>query len=177
VHEEVTQHLLASLLAGELDLGIIALPVPEERLQVEPLLTEPLLLTLPRRHRLARCRHVTLDELRDERFIVLDEMHCLGDQVLSFCNANGCAPRIACRSAQIATVQLMIGLGQGVSLLPAMAQRVDRSTARTYRALANSQPTRTVAAVWHRQRYHSPVAERFLNDLRAVAREWQRAAR
>jgi LysR family hydrogen peroxide-inducible transcriptional activator len=172
VHEEVTHDLLESVLAGELDLGILALPVNDDRLVVEPLFSEPLYLALPRGHRLTRRRRVTLDDLREERFIVLDEIHCLGQQILTFCNANGCQPRIACRSAQIATVQALIGLNQGVSMLPAMARRVDRGAARVYRSLAEGQPARTIAAVWRRNRYHSHVAERFLQVLRALPRRF-----
>jgi LysR family hydrogen peroxide-inducible transcriptional activator len=168
VHEAVTQQLVEAAAAGELDLAILALPVDEARLQAEPLLTEPLLLTLPAHHRLARRRRITLDDLRDERFILMDEMHCLGEQVLTFCRANGCQPQIACRSAQIATVQSLIAMHQGVSLLPEMAQRADRSHARSYRHLSGRQPTRTVAVIWHRHRYHSLAAERFLVELRAV---------
>jgi LysR family hydrogen peroxide-inducible transcriptional activator len=171
IHEVFTVHLLALLLGGELDLALVALPINEERLKVEPLFTEPLLLAVPRGHRLARCRRVTIEDLAEEQFILLNEMHCLGDQVLSFCHANGCGPRIAFRSAQITTVQLLIGLGLGVSLLPAMAQEADKGSACCYRPLAGSQPTRTVAAVWHRHRYHGPAAETFLAGLRQLAGE------
>jgi LysR family hydrogen peroxide-inducible transcriptional activator len=173
IHEDVTQHLLAATLGGELDLAIVALPINEERLHVETLFSEPLYLALPRRHRLARFKKVTIEDLQTERFIVLDEMHCLGDKVLSFCNANGCQPRIACRSAQITTIQVLIAQGQGISLLPQMARRADVGGAKVYRALAGAQPTRTIAVVWHRHRYHSPVAEFFLKGLREIGRKFK----
>src|SRR5262249_20882218 len=137
VHEDVTRQLLLSVEAGEVDLALVALPVDKERLHVEPLFSEELLLAVPRAHRLARRRKITIDDVRDERFILLNEMHCLGDQVLSFCHAHGCQPRIACRSAQISTVQTMIEMGQGVSLLPAMAEHLDRSKGRIYRSLGD----------------------------------------
>ncbi|HYT93996.1 MAG TPA: LysR substrate-binding domain-containing protein, partial [Gemmataceae bacterium] len=166
VEEDVTQHLLETTAAAELDLAILALPLDDPRLHVEPLLTEPLLLALPAGHRLARRRRVAVDDLHEERFILLSEMHCLGEQVLSFCRTNGCQPRIACRSAQIGTVQALIALGQGVSLLPAMARRAGERGI-VYRALAGS-PARTLAVAWHRHRYHSLAAEQFLADLRAL---------
>jgi LysR family hydrogen peroxide-inducible transcriptional activator len=169
VQEDVTAHLIGDVASGALDLALVALPITDERLQVEALFTEPLLLVLPRRHRLARKRRLTLEDVQDERFILLNEMHCLGEQVLSFCRANGCHPQIACRSAQIATIQSLIALGQGVSLLPALARRADRDGRRVYCPLAGNQPTRTIAAVWHRHRYHSAAAESFLDRLRRLA--------
>jgi LysR family transcriptional regulator, hydrogen peroxide-inducible genes activator len=169
VQEDVTRHLLGTVEEGEIDLALVALPVAGDRLEVEPLFSEPLLLALPPRHRLARKRSVTLEDLREEKFILLGEMHCLGEQVLSLCHAHGCEPRISCRSAQIATIQSMIALGQGVSLLPEMARRADRSSRRVYRVLSGEEPRRTIAVVWRKHRYHSLMAERFLATLRELA--------
>jgi LysR family hydrogen peroxide-inducible transcriptional activator len=171
VHEDVTDHLLRAVEAGELDLALVALPMDEERLHVEPLFSEELLLALPRAHRLARQRKITIDDVRKERFILLNEMHCLSDQVLSFCHAHDCQPRIACRSAQVSTVQTMIEMGQGVSFLPATAEHADRSKGRVYRSLGNDSPHRTVGVIRRRHRYHSPSAERFLEGLRQLAAE------
>jgi LysR family hydrogen peroxide-inducible transcriptional activator len=175
IHEDVTRQLLTNVAAGDLDLALVALPVHDDRVQAEALFTESLLLALPRAHRLARQRRITVDDLGAERFILLNEMHCLGDQVLSFCNAHGCRPWIACRSAQITTIQALIALNQGVSLLPAMAQRVDRDARRVYRPLAGDPPRRTIAVIWRLHRYHSPMAERFLARLRDLTAELQAA--
>ena len=120
---------------------------------------------------MARRRRIAIQDLARERFILLNEMHCLGEQVLNFCRANECQPQIACRSAQLTTVQALIALGQGVSLLPDMARRADGSRALVYRPLAKDQPRRTVAVAWHRHHYHSPLAERFLAELRQWAAE------
>jgi LysR family hydrogen peroxide-inducible transcriptional activator len=171
IHEDVTRQLVTAVVAGDVDLAVIALPIDDDRVQAEALFTEPLLLTVPRTHRLARRRRLTVDDFAAERFILLNEMHCLGDQVLSFCNAHGCQPQIACRSAQITTVQSLIALNQGVSLLPAMAHRADRDKRRVYRPLTGDVPRRTIGVIWRRHRYHSPTAERFLVRLRELAAE------
>src|SRR5262249_59650625 len=143
--EDVTDRLVVAVVEGDLDLALVALPVADDHLQAEPLIAEPLLLAVPPRHELARRRRVTVRDLAGERFILLGEMHCLGEQVLNFCRAHECQPQIACRSAQIATIQSLIALGQGVSILPDMARRADRGHALVYRPLAKDQPRRTVA--------------------------------
>jgi LysR family hydrogen peroxide-inducible transcriptional activator len=172
VQEDVTRNLVAAVVEGDLDLAILALPIAEERLQLEPVLTESLFAALPRGHSLIRRRRITISDLSAERFILLNEMHCLGEQVLSLCRAHDCQPTVACRSAQIATVQALIALGQGVSLIPDMARRADHSHQLVYRAVANEESRRTIAAAWHRHRYHSAAAECFLVDLRAWARKF-----
>lgn len=166
VQEDVTRQLLIATEWGELDLSILALPVASEQLQAEALFTEPLLLCMAHKHPLARRRRLRIEDLREERFIVLSEMHCLGEQVLSYCRGHGLQPRLACRSAQIETVQSLIALKQGVSLLPALARDADPGRRRVYRKLHGDAPTRTIAAVWHRHRYHSAAAEDFLSILR-----------
>ena len=172
LHEDLTEHLSAMLLAGDLDLAVMALPVGDDRLLAEPLVTEPLLLALPRRHRLAARRRPALDDLRDEPFILLSEMHCLGGQVAAVCQQHDL--RVACRSAQIATVQTLIGLGLGVSLLPRMAAAADRAAGRVYRLPAGDGPRRTLALVRHRQRYQGRLARRFAEHLRAAVRARRR---
>lgn len=174
IQEDVTQNLVATIVAGDLDLALVALPIADERIQAEELFTEPLLLTVARNHPLARRRRITLDDFHSERFILLNEMHCLSDQVLSFCKAHGCQPWIACRGEQISTVQSMIAMNQGVSLLPEMARRVDNDKRRVYRPLADHKPQRTVGVIWRQRRYHSPTAERFLERLRVIAGEMKR---
>jgi LysR family hydrogen peroxide-inducible transcriptional activator len=170
VHEDVTQRLLEATVSGEVDLAIIALPIKDERLATEVLLTEPLLLALPPGHALQKKMRIVLEDLREERFIVLGEMHCLSEQVIAFCRTHAYFPKISCRSAQISTIQSLIAIGQGVSLLPAMA----RDNSKIYRSLSDKSLTRTVAVAWHRHRYHASAEQQFLEELRKAARALQR---
>ncbi len=169
VREDVTTQLVQAVVEGELDLAIAALPLADDRLAAEPLLSEPLFVAMCTGHPLTRRKRLTIQDLAGERFILLNEMHCLGEQVINFCRANECQPHIACRSAQIATIQSLIVLKQGVSLLPDMARRADRGRGIVYRPLSKDQPRRTIAVAWHKHHYHSPLAERFLAELRQWA--------
>ena len=56
VREETTDRLLKSCSQGEIDLGILALPIPARYLDVEELFEEELLLVLPPDHPLAENR-------------------------------------------------------------------------------------------------------------------------
>src|SRR5262249_14694530 len=133
IEEDVTPHLLATLVAGDLDLALVALPINDDPIQSQALFTEPFFLSGSSAPRLAKLRQITLDDFTTERFLLPNELHCLSDQVLSFCNDHGCQPWIACRGEQITTIQSMIALNQGISLLPDMARRVDQDKRRVYR--------------------------------------------
>ena len=176
VHEDVTAHLIAALVAGEVDVALMALPIDDERIEIETLFVEPLWLALPFGHALSERKRITAQHLYNEKFIVLGDMHCLGEQVLSFCRTNNCGPRIGCRSAQIATIEQLIIAGHGISLLPEMAlpKSVLKSTPEQrkdspiYRELSEAPPTRTIVAAWHRHRYLSSAAQRFVEQLREI---------
>jgi LysR family hydrogen peroxide-inducible transcriptional activator len=170
VREDVTAALLPALVEGELDLALAALPIDDPHLEAESLLTEPLLLAAPAGHPLARRRKTSVRDLAGERFILLGDMHCLGQQVINYCRAHECQPFIACRSAQISTIQQLIGLGQGVSLLPELARQADATGRVVYRPLADPQPKRTIAIIRHRHYFHSRLALAFLSELRTWAK-------
>lgn len=164
IRENFTAEIIKDSLAGDADVGILALPIDEElsRFVVQPLFSEELLLATSKGHRLSTKKTVTLADLADEPFVLLNEMHCLGDQIVTFCRQHECLPVVTCQSAQLLTVQEMVGLNQGVSLVPEMAARVDRSKNRQYRSLSKNAPKRTIAAIWHKHRVQSPLAKEFV---------------
>ena len=166
IFEDLTAHVIENCLRGELDVGVLALPISDMRLHVKPLFDEELLLALPAGHALARKRRVTTNDLNGQPFILLSEMHCLGQQIVAFCNQESCSPFMVCRSAQLLTVQELVSVGHGVSLLPAMACDFDRHSHRVYRRLHGSAPTRTLAMIWHKQRYQQPPVRRFIEMMR-----------
>ena len=56
IFEDLTAHVIENCLRGELDVSVLALPVSDPRLHVEPLFEEELLLALPAGHPLTRKR-------------------------------------------------------------------------------------------------------------------------
>ncbi|MBN9519584.1 LysR family transcriptional regulator [bacterium] len=168
IHEERTEHLLAALNAGELDVGVMALPVRDERLHVERLFAEPLVVALPAAHRLAARAEVRLADILDEPFILLDDVHCFGDQVLSLCRRGGAEPKVVCRGEQIATLLGMVAAGQGVSVVPEMAAVGDANPGRVYRPMAKPAATRALCAVWHKQRYRPPSLRAFVDVVKGA---------
>ena len=109
-------------LEGELNIGVIASLPDNALLQTEALLTEELLLALPPKHRLLKQRKITLEDVANEPFILMNELHCLGEQIMGFCRQQGCLPVVRCRCAQLLTVQELVALGHGISIVPAMAR-------------------------------------------------------
>lgn len=166
--EDVTSLIVRKLHDCEVDLAILPLPLELTDFEVEPLFDEELFLLLPAGHRLEQRARISIDEIQEEPFILLNDAHCLTGNALGFCQQKRFKPIITSRVNQLATIQELVSLGQGVSLIPAMARQADTDPRRVYRSLAGDRPHRTIGLVRLAGRKPSHLAERFAALLRQV---------
>lgn len=167
VHEDTTDNLLKNCTQGEIDLAIVALPVPVKYLEVSELFEEELFLVLPKGHPLVEKSKISLTDVEPYPFVLLNEAHCLTDNILSFCRQRTFQPVTVERTSQLATVQELVSLSHGVSMIPAMARQLDQCDRRVYRSFTGKKPTRTVAVVWNPYRFQSRMLTAFRECLRA----------
>jgi len=173
-HEDTTAQLLKLAQAYEIDFALVSRPIQDQRMEVKDLFSEELQLALPPGHPLTRKRTVRLADLEKEPFIVMKEGHCLGDQVLNFCDRRDLKPTINFRSAQLETIQALVRSGVGISLVPAMAARGERKDLPEYRSLPAPKPERKIVAVWPKQRPLGRAANEFLKQISARCNEVKR---
>lgn len=165
VQELTTDALLKACTQGEVDLAILALPIPAKYLEVQELFEEELLLVLPPEHPLVEKDKIRLTDVEPCPFVLLDEAHCLTDNIVSFCRQRSIQPVAVERTSQLAMVQELVSLSHGVSMIPAMAQQIDQSDRRIYRSLSGKKPTRKIAAVWNPYRFQSRLLQAFREHL------------
>lgn len=161
IHEEPTEVLLKSIADGGLDLAILALPLNVKYLQIDELFDEELLLVMPAEHPLSQKKQVRLTDIQTLPFVLLSEAHCLTDNIVSFCRQKSFHPVAIERTSQLATVQELVALGHGVSMIPAMARALDTSPRRIYRSLAGLRPTRKIVMVTNPYRFQSKLISSF----------------
>jgi LysR family hydrogen peroxide-inducible transcriptional activator len=149
--EEKTATLVEQIEQGSLDGALVALVPEVEGMARIVLGRDPFVFAAPVGHPLARLRRpLRLEELDDERLLLLDDGHCFRDQVLSFCAQTGSAESNF-RATSLSTLVQMAAGGAGVTLLPALAVEVEnRREALRIRPFAPGGPSRTVAFVWRR---------------------------
>jgi LysR family hydrogen peroxide-inducible transcriptional activator len=162
VQEDTTAQLLKQLATCEIDFAFASQPIPESQFDIRELFAEELLLALPPGHPLTRKRTVPAAALDGERLIVMREGHCLGDQVLGFCEHRDLRPTVSFRSAQLETIHALVAAGVGLSLIPEMATKIRRPNAVEYRSIQFPRPERKILAVWPRHRPLTRAASAFL---------------
>lgn len=170
VQEDTTESLIKRLAAGEVDLAICALPLEAKYLKVEMLCEEELMLVMATDHPLCEKKQIRLSDVESLPFVLLNEAHCLTDNIVSFCRQKSFHPISVERTNQLATVQELVALDHGVSMIPAMAQALDLSDRRIYRSLAGTKPTRRIVVAWNPYRFESKLQHNFVACLKKDAR-------
>jgi LysR family transcriptional regulator, hydrogen peroxide-inducible genes activator len=148
--EHQTHRLIELLKGGALDVGILALPIPAERLSTRELYNETFQVALPLDHPLARRGRLSLEDLDGETLLLLEDGHCLRDQALAACRLARVREAPDFRATSLETLRQMVAAGVGITLLPSLAveQQDARSPAMFLRRFKDPEPSRTIAAAW-----------------------------
>ena len=166
VEENLTERLIKKITGLEIEMAVMSLPIDDRLIMTEPLFEEPLVLALSPDHQLAASERVRIEDLKDIPFIALDEEHCLGEQINSFCYERQINPEVVCRTWNLSTIQHCVSFGSGVSLVPNMLVLTDTSGSCVYRTIEGQHPKRTVVAAWHRERKLSKLAWEFISIVK-----------
>jgi LysR family transcriptional regulator, hydrogen peroxide-inducible genes activator len=167
VHEDTTDNLLKKLSEGVVDIALLALPLTAKYLEVEELFEEELLLVMCKDHPLSAKKHIRLLDIEPLPFVLLGEAHCLTDNIVSFCRQKAFHPMSVESTSQLATVQELVSLNHGISLIPEMARALDESDRRVYRSLSGTPPTRKIVLAFNPYRFQSRLMESFKQQLRS----------
>lgn len=161
LHEYRTATMLERLHQGEIDVGVLALPVPAENLTTRVLYDEAFMLAAPAQHPLAKKAQVRVDDLKGETLLLLEEGHCLRDQALDLCSRVDVHEKQNFRGTSIETLRQMVACGAGLTLLPELAARGAYASARglVVRPFAKPAPSRRIGALWRQSSARTPVIE------------------
>ncbi|WP_051630212.1 hydrogen peroxide-inducible genes activator [Afifella pfennigii] len=172
LRETITERLVAELLADRLDCILASLPLGEERLETAELFQDPFRLAVPAEGPLARKSPADLQGLSGQDLILLEEGHCMRDQILAFCRIPPSAEELSVTN--LATVIELIESGAGISLLPGLFTETNEVSERV-RLLPFPEPgpKRRIGLAW---RHSHPGAAQF-RDLAAKIAAWHGPAR
>jgi LysR family hydrogen peroxide-inducible transcriptional activator len=176
LYEYQTEPLLEKLRAGEIDLGVLALPVMLDGLESAELFEEPFTLAVPASHALADHDRVKVDDLRGETLLLLEDGHCLRDQALEVCSRIRVNEAQDYRATSLETLRQMVAAGHGITLLPEMAAETPVGTARGLRIkpFTRPAPSRTIGAVWRKSTTRAPAISAIVEVVRAAMRQESR---
>jgi DNA-binding transcriptional LysR family regulator len=157
---------------GRIDLGLShSVPADADRLlHVEPVYTDPMIAAVPRTHRLAEQTRFALANFATEPFVFFPRHGAprLYDDIIASCRGAGFNPRIVQEATAWHTLASLVGAGVGLAFVPRSLTSFQYASV-VYRSVRALSVGMEMSAVWKRGE-KSPVRERFVTALRAVAR-------
>jgi len=166
--------LLPALSRGEMDLSVNATPLAKyDDLAHEPVIEEQYLVYCSSNHRLAKKKGVTLADLTGEKWTLADSSASLLQQDLHqiFAAEGLPAPKVAVETNSVAFRTLLLPSTDLLGFLPKRA--IEKSPAReqlTQLKIKGLSYQRTISICYRKDAYISPIAQRFIDTLKATAR-------
>ena len=171
VREDYTERIIAAVADTELDVALIATFPNDRMLTARPLGADHFLLVAPPHHPLAKRPGVSLAELDDEPFVVLDVVHCLGRQVGELCRSHRVRPNVVSTITQLSTALALTESGLGVTIIPRLCIAATRKRKVVTVPIRGPGASREIAAVWHASRARPAPAADLEAAVAAVVKE------
>ncbi len=161
LHESYTANVVAGLLAGDVDLGVVRDPEPVDGLTATTLAEEPFVAVLPADHPHAGDDEVSVAVLRGAPFVSPPRYGGVRayEKPLSLCEAHGFRPRIAHEASHWLTILRLVGAGLGVTIAPSCVRRIATEDVACV-ALRETEVTSELALL-HREGEHRPMVHAF----------------
>jgi LysR family transcriptional regulator, hydrogen peroxide-inducible genes activator len=152
LYEYQTGPMLDHLQAGDIDMGILALPVPADGLIERKLFDEPFVVAVPESHALGSRKSLKTSDLDGQTLLLLEDGHCLRDQALDVCSHSHMQEKQDFRATSLETLRQMVASGGGITLLPLLASTGAYGHARGVAIVpfARPAPVRHVGALWRK---------------------------
>jgi LysR family hydrogen peroxide-inducible transcriptional activator len=149
LREDLTGRLVDALLAGLLDVLLLALPWPMEGIDTLEIGDDPFFLALPADHPLAAAAAIESASLPVDNLLLLEEGHCLRQHALAVCQSRRPTGQ-GLTGTSLHTVVQMVAGGLGLTLLPSMAVHSGTlaGTGLVARPLSDPAAKRTIGLTW-----------------------------
>jgi LysR family transcriptional regulator, transcription activator of glutamate synthase operon len=167
VREASSEELAEMLRVDDLDLAFLSVTerIESHGLGLLQLVSEELVVVLPREHPLGHSRKLRMAQLADEEFISYREGARLRELLIAAGEHAGFDPVIKLESNESQRIRRLVQRGLGVAILPrsdAESPGADITSA----ALIDPPLRRDITLAWREGRRHSPAAAEFLQLAR-----------
>jgi LysR family hydrogen peroxide-inducible transcriptional activator len=170
--EVTTTQILQQLKNDQLDCGIMATPIDAGYLQYKPLFYEPLVAYMSDDNKLFSKKTLVPDDIDPTETWILNEGHCLRNQVLNLCTGNkgnSKNKQFQYHTGSLETLKRMVEINSGITILPELSifdfndEQMER-----VRYFKKPDPVREISMVIHRVDLKKQLIESFTTALLAA---------
>jgi LysR family hydrogen peroxide-inducible transcriptional activator len=156
--ENFTVKLLELLKNGDIDVAIMALPLPESGLMMQAVYDEEFIVAVAKTHPWAKRKAIPSEDLKRETMLLLGTGHCFRDQVLEVCpelsrfSSSAAGMQKTFEGSSLDTIRHMVASGLGVTVLPRTSVPVKppRDALLEYVPFKSPVPDRRVVLAWRK---------------------------
>ncbi|HEY1719540.1 MAG TPA: LysR family transcriptional regulator [Verrucomicrobiae bacterium] len=158
------------VLSNVVDLGLVAYPVKDSKLEIIPLRKEPLVLICHPQHPFAKQKKVKLKALADQKIIGFEPDIPTRKALDKILKEHGVEVRHAMEFDNVETVKRAVEIDAGISIVPlgTIGQEISKQTL-TAVPIEDGDFYRPLAAIYKKNKVLSPAMKQFLGILKETA--------
>jgi LysR family hydrogen peroxide-inducible transcriptional activator len=162
IYELQTKEIIRQIKDGLIDIAIVSTPINENTIEEVSIFKEPFFLAVNKQQKLSCKRSVSINDIKNEKLLLLGEGHCLRNQSLSICNLTKFTQDTDYSATSIETLRSMISINEGVTLIPKLA--ITKSKNISYIPITEQAAARNVGIIY-RSNYHDLIFAKLLEDI------------
>lgn len=124
IWEYPTEEITSQLKKGQMDCGILATPLDDKQLKEMPLFYESFVVYTSPHHKIARKKVVSADDLPHTDILLMNEKHCMRNQVLNICSrreTRRAVKNLEYNTGSVETLKRLVDLNAGWTILPELS--------------------------------------------------------
>jgi LysR family hydrogen peroxide-inducible transcriptional activator len=173
VRELVTNDIIASLKSGDIDIGLLATPLGDSKLDEHPVLYEEFFAYVSDDEKVSRKKYLLPKDIDLSKLWLLEEGHCLRNQVLNLCELKKKdfeSARLQYEAGSIETLKNLVDHHKGITILPHLATLdLSKKQKEKIREFAHPKPMREISLVvnknFHRVSILNALKKEIENNL------------
>lgn len=173
LEECMRDELLRRLCEEQIDVAFMrSKPNDDQGLSIEILLSEPMVVALPRGHALAKrgATPIAMRDLKDDSFVVFARQQgpAFYDSTVAACQRAGFSPNIAQEAPRVTTALALVAAGMGLCVVPASVRGIALEGV-VFRAIDERAGLKAMLALGWRSNDASPALRNYLDLVRRLA--------
>ncbi len=169
VWEQTTEEIIQQLKLGTIDCGILSTPLRENALTEIPVFYENFVAYVSKHSKLSKKKSITPDDIDMEEIWVLNEGHCMREQVLNICQRRRATKgflHFEYNTGSVETLKRMVDQNNGATILPelALAELNDKQLDKV-RYFKSPEPAREVSIVIQKNFLKRRMIEALKNEI------------
>lgn len=151
INEMKTDQIIEKIKSGEIDMGLLAMPLSEQNMIEHHLFDEEFMVYISQNDSLINKKYILPSEIDPNQLWLLEEGHCLRNQVFNLCelkNYSGENSNLHYEAGSIETLINLVDKQQGITIIPKLATlNLNEMQLQNIKEFAEPKPKREIGLV------------------------------